>query len=155
MKPTSSPDDETSLHLDAELGAAEQRTEPYKQYGEEAAQAGTPLGTKSARGAASNAGRQPGTLQGVSEHTGFPNPATDTNIISLDLNSLLIKHPASTFFMRVNDDIVVVDRALEPKPHHVVVFWDEEEYALSRFRKLPRDVKPWGVVTAHIRRYQP
>jgi DNA polymerase V len=92
--------------------------------------------------------------ESLSEHTGFPNPATDSNIISLDLSTLLIKHPASTFLMRVGDDIVVVDKALEPKPLDVVVWWDEEEYALSRFRKLPPDVQPWGVVTSHIRRYR-
>lgn len=92
--------------------------------------------------------------ESVSEHRGFPNAATDSNIISLDLSTLLIKHPASTFLMRVGDDIIVVDKALEPRPHDVVVWWDEEEYALSRFRKLPANVQPWGVVTSHIRRYR-
>lgn len=91
--------------------------------------------------------------ESVIEHRGFPNAATDSNIISLDLPALLIKHPASTFLMRLGDDIVVIDKALEPKPHDVVVWWDEEEYTLSRFRKLPADVQPWGVVTSHIRRY--
>ena len=92
--------------------------------------------------------------ESVTEHRGFPNAATDSSVISLDLSTLLIKHPASTFLMRVGDDIVVIDKALEPKPHDVVVWWDQEEYSLSRFRKLPAGIQPWGVVTSHIRRYR-
>ena len=39
--------------------------------------------------------------QGVSVHDGFPNPATDAALQSLNLNQLLIKNGASTYFMRL------------------------------------------------------
>ena len=56
---------------------------------------------------------------------GFPSPADDYVEKSLDLNELLIKRPAATFFVRVEgdsmldagihpDDILVVDRSLTP-----------------------------------------
>jgi SOS-response transcriptional repressor LexA len=50
----------------------------------------------------------------------------------LDLNSLLIAHPLSTFFMRVkgdrlrgwgvhDGDLLLIDRAIEPLPGHLLV----------------------------------
>ena len=53
---------------------------------------------------------------------GFPNQATEEVEDTLDLNSLLIKHPAATFFIRVSgssmtkagiyhNDILIVDRS--------------------------------------------
>jgi DNA polymerase V len=50
----------------------------------------------------------------------------------LDLNTLLIPHPLSTFFMRVgghrlrawgvhDGDLLLVDRAIEPQPGHLLV----------------------------------
>ena len=63
---------------------------------------------------------------------GFPSPAEDYLDHQLDLNEHLVKHPASTFFVRVSGDsmrgagiasgdILVVDRSLEARPGHVVV----------------------------------
>lgn len=63
---------------------------------------------------------------------GFPSPAADHLDKCLDLNELLIKHPAATFFVRVagdsmtgaginHDDILIVDRALEPANGKVVI----------------------------------
>lgn len=57
--------------------------------------------------------------------TGFPSPAQGYEKAAIDLNSLLVKHPASTFIMtyRGNDnpgkgiargDILVVDSSLPP-----------------------------------------
>ena len=63
---------------------------------------------------------------------GFPSPADDNLEKSLDLNSHLVKHPAATFFVRVNgdsminagindNDILVVDRSIKPSHGKVVI----------------------------------
>lgn len=102
---------------------------------------------------------------GVTEHTGFPNPATDTNIVPLDLTKLLIKHPLSTFFMRMavnewehfgifKDDLMIIDKALKPTTSDLVIWWDESTFVISKFHKLPMDTLVWGVVTAIVHRYR-
>jgi DNA polymerase V len=64
--------------------------------------------------------------------TSFPSPAQDYVEEKLDLNKRLIKHPAATFFLRVEGDamtgagifpgdILVVDRAIEPSDGKVVI----------------------------------
>lgn len=69
-------------------------------------------------------------LSGVS--AGFPSPAEDHIDKRLDLNEMVIKHPAATFFVRVagnsmtgaginHDDILVVDRSLVPTNGKVVI----------------------------------
>ena len=69
-------------------------------------------------------------LSGVS--AGFPSPAEDYIDRKLDLNELLIKNPAATFFVRVagdsmtgaginHDDILIVDRSLEPVSGKIVI----------------------------------
>lgn len=63
---------------------------------------------------------------------GFPSPADDHIERSLDLNEYLIHHPVATFFVRVNgdsminvgihhQDILVVDRSLEPKDGSIII----------------------------------
>jgi DNA polymerase V len=63
---------------------------------------------------------------------GFPSPAEDVIDRSLDLQELLVKSPASTFFVRVqgesmigaginHDDILVVDRARDVDGDQIVV----------------------------------
>lgn len=63
---------------------------------------------------------------------GFPSPADDYVEKTLDLNELCIKQPAATFFVRVEgesmlgagihpNDILVVDRSIEPVPGKIVV----------------------------------
>ena len=63
---------------------------------------------------------------------GFPSPADDYIEAGLDLNSLLIPHPISTFLWRVSGeamqgagifdgDLLLVDRSLQPRPGRVVV----------------------------------
>lgn len=63
---------------------------------------------------------------------GFPSPAEDEVDQELDLNDLLIKHPAATFFLRVSgdsmlkagihhNDILVVDRSLSPSSGKIVI----------------------------------
>ncbi len=77
---------------------------------------------------------------------GFPSPADDYLDKKLDLNEHLIKHPASTFFVKVkgdsmvnagilSGDILIVDRSLEPKDKNIVVAVLNGEFTVKRIRK--------------------
>lgn len=96
--------------------------------------------------------------QGVSIHGGFPNAATDASLSSLDLGKLLVQRPSSTFFMQVrgddgehmaiyDGDIVVVDRALQPRRFDRVIWWQGESFVIGLPAALPRNTVPWGVIT--------
>ena len=74
---------------------------------------------------------------------GFPSPAQDYISESIDLNHELIEHPAATFYARVRgdsmagegieeDDILVVDRALEPEHGDLAVCCLDGEFTLKR-----------------------
>ncbi len=74
---------------------------------------------------------------------GFPTPVESETSLSLDLNDLLIKHPAATFFLRVSgssminagihdNDILVVDRSLEPKSGKIVIAVVNGELTVKR-----------------------
>lgn len=102
---------------------------------------------------------------GVSEHTGFPNPATDTRLNALDLAKLLVRHPSSTFYLRVDgdsgqdhgifdQDIIVVDRSLEAKKSDLVIWWDEAGFAISLASHLGKGVVPWGIITHTIHAFR-
>jgi len=63
---------------------------------------------------------------------GFPSPAEDYLDRALDLNERLISNPAATFYVRASGDsmrdagiqsgdILVVDRAVEPRPGKIVI----------------------------------
>lgn len=102
---------------------------------------------------------------GVSVHDGFPNPATDSSLQSLDLNSLLIHHTLSTYLMRIegNDwtrigifdgDIAIIDRALGAKPNDPVIWIHEDIFAISPRHKLPKEAVVWGTITAIIHQYR-
>ncbi|MAR92726.1 MAG: DNA polymerase V [Pseudomonadales bacterium] len=71
---------------------------------------------------------------------GFPSPADDYMDKRLDLNEHLIKHDAATFYCRVSGnsmegagihdgDLLIVDRAVEPKNGHIVVATVDGEMA--------------------------
>ncbi|HTB99717.1 MAG TPA: translesion error-prone DNA polymerase V autoproteolytic subunit [Ferruginibacter sp.] len=77
---------------------------------------------------------------------GFPSPAEDYLDKKLDLNEYLIKHPASTFFVKVkgdsmtgaginSGDILIVDRSLEPKDKCIVVAVVNGEFTVKRVSK--------------------
>ena len=83
-------------------------------------------------------------LSGVS--AGFPSPADDYLDRKLDLNEHLIKNPAATFFVRVagdsmtgtginDDDILIVDRSLEPVSGSIVIAVINGELAVKRLLK--------------------
>ncbi|HEB77999.1 MAG TPA: translesion error-prone DNA polymerase V autoproteolytic subunit [Methylothermaceae bacterium] len=91
-------------------------------------------------------------LYGSRIAAGFPSPADDHQEDSLDLNAHLVKHPAATFFVRVegdsmtgagihHGDLLVVDRALEPKPGDIVVAVVDGELTVKRLEA--RDGRLW------------
>ncbi len=77
---------------------------------------------------------------------GFPSPAEDHIDQKLDLNQFLIKHPAATFFVRVegdsmknagisNGDILIVDRAITPQSGQIIVAILNGEFTVKRVKK--------------------
>jgi len=83
-------------------------------------------------------------LSGVS--AGFPSPADDYLDRKLDLNEHLVKNPAATFFVRVagdsmtgaginDNDILVVDRSLEPANNNIVIAVVNGELTVKRLIK--------------------
>ncbi len=77
---------------------------------------------------------------------GFPSPADDYIDVGIDLNEQLIRHPSSTFFLRVSGDsmtgagihhgdLLVVDRSLEPCPGRVVVAVLDGAFTLKRLAR--------------------
>ena len=78
---------------------------------------------------------------------GFPSPADDFLDRTIDLNEHLVRHPAATFFMRVegesmrdagihDGDILIVDRAEEPADGKVVVAAVWGNLVVKRLRKV-------------------
>lgn len=76
-------------------------------------------------------------------HAGFPSPAEDYMENRLDLNELVIQHPAATFFVRVegesmadanihSGDILVVDRALQASNGKIIVAVINGEFTVKR-----------------------
>lgn len=80
---------------------------------------------------------------------GFPSPADDYVEAAIDLNSVLIPRPSSTFLMRVDGeamrgegihhgDLLVVDRSVAPRPGATVVAVHEGRFVLRRLEGHPR-----------------
>jgi DNA polymerase V len=76
---------------------------------------------------------------------GFPSPADDYVEKTLDLNELLVQKPAATFFVRAQgesmlgagihpNDILVVDRSLEPVPGKIVICALNGELVVKRLK---------------------
>lgn len=104
-------------------------------------------------------------LDGVSIHTGFPNPAIDASLKDLDLNRLLVHHSAATYYMQIagnsweqlgifNGDIAIVDRAITAYPNDIVVWWRDDTFTLTPLHKTPKHAVVWGVITATIHRFK-
>lgn len=92
---------------------------------------------------------------------GFPSPAQDYIERTLDLNELCIKHPAATYFVRVEGesmldagifpgDVLVVDRALTERHGDIVIAAVDGEYTVKELCTRPR----LGLIP-HNARYQP
>lgn len=82
-------------------------------------------------------------LFACSVSAGFPSPAEDYIEGRLDLNELMVANPAATFFVRVagdsmvgagihHNDILVVDRSLEPIGNKVVIAVVNGELTVKR-----------------------
>ncbi len=116
---------------------------------------------------------------------GFPSPADDYVEKTLDLNDYLINHPTATFFVCVSgdsmigagihhQDILVVDRSLQPKDRDIVIAALNGELTVKRLKVgeagyILRPENPdypeipihdeidcciWGVVTSVIHRFR-
>ncbi len=76
---------------------------------------------------------------------GFPSPAEQYTDTPLDLNDLLVKRPAATFFLRVQgdsmigegireDDLLVVDRSITPVSGDVIIAAVDGEFTVKYYR---------------------
>ena len=81
---------------------------------------------------------------------GFPSPADDYIEKTLDLNDLLIQKPAATFFVRAEgesmlgagihpNDILVVDRSLEPVVGKIVICALNGELTVKRLKNIGKE----------------
>ncbi len=93
---------------------------------------------------------------------GFPSPAEQYLESPLDLNELLVKRPAATFFVRAagdsmigagiqSGDVLVVDRSLEAVDGSVIIASVDNEFTVKYLRKNCNVVR----LEAANRRYKP
>ena len=84
---------------------------------------------------------------------GFPSPAEQYLEPPLDLNELLVKRPAATFFVRVegdsminagihDKDLLVVDRSLTPANGDIIIAAVDGEFTVKTLRVLGN--REWG-----------
>ncbi|HAT7071805.1 TPA: translesion error-prone DNA polymerase V autoproteolytic subunit [Legionella pneumophila] len=87
-----------------------------------------------------------------SVRAGFPSPGDDYIESMLDLNEYLIKHPASTFFVRASGesminagiysgDILIVDRGIEATHGKIVIVALNGELTVKRLSRQHGQVK--------------
>ncbi|MDC7126808.1 MAG: S24 family peptidase [Spirochaetales bacterium] len=111
----------------------------------------------------------------MKRETGFPSPAQGYEANSIDLNILLIKNRAATFFMHMSGqslegrgifdgDILVIDRAVPLRAGKLIVFQYENNFYCRELRldsKGPffkigeeerRAIVVFGTVTSVIRK---
>ncbi len=85
---------------------------------------------------------------------GFPSPAQDYMMDSIDLNRELIQHQECTFYARVNGDsmtgagifdgdLVVIDKSLEAKDGDYIAAFVDGEFTLKRFKMDPSGTCAW------------
>lgn len=120
---------------------------------------------------------------------GFPSPAADYVEDTLDLHTLMVRNPPATFYVRVSgesmkdagihdQDILVVDRSIDPVPGRIVVAVVDGDFYVKRLARLAsgvmalasenaqgaeqypdirldrvQDATIWGVVTGAVRRF--
>ena len=81
---------------------------------------------------------------------GFPSPAEQYQEPPLDLNELLVKRPAATFFVKVqgesmigegihDGDLLVVDRSLRPASGDVIIACVDGDFTVKTYRRVKRD----------------
>lgn len=92
---------------------------------------------------------------------GFPSPAQDYVEERLDLNTMLVRHPSATYFVRVSGDsmigagigdgdMLVVDRSLTAVHGDIVVAAVAGEFTVKELR-----TRPVLQLIAHNRQYAP
>jgi DNA polymerase V len=112
---------------------------------------------------------------------GFPSPAADHTQKRIDLNDQLVRNKAATFLFKVKgdsmigagiyaNDMLVVDRSIEPKHNNIVLAVLNNEFTVKRFYrrggvvkliaesliyppiviKEGDDFSVWGVVTYNL-----
>ena len=88
---------------------------------------------------------------------GFPSPAQNYMEKALSLDEHFIKHPSATYYVRVvgdslvgvgiqSEDILIVDRALKPKPNRIVIAVIDGEFVIRRVRFVDGKLR---LVSAH------
>lgn len=76
---------------------------------------------------------------------GFPSPAEDFKEERLSLDSMLVKNKLATFYARVSgqsmidaglddNDLLVIDRSLEPEHNRIAVCFLDGEFTVKRLR---------------------
>jgi SOS-response transcriptional repressor LexA len=103
--------------------------------------------------------------------SGFSSPADDFAQQALDLNKFLVKHPASTFFMRnqtnanqkygiLEGDILIIDRSLKPSSNRLNLIISDDEFKVTDEDGLSKLLKErnsdsefWGVIISIIRKF--
>ena len=76
---------------------------------------------------------------------GFPSPAEDFKQESLSLDEMLVKNKLATFYARVSgqsmidaglndNDLLVIDRSLEPENNKIAVCFLDGEFTVKRLR---------------------
>ncbi|MGY0391409.1 LexA family protein [Bizionia sp. KMM 8389] len=82
---------------------------------------------------------------------GFPSPAEDFKEERLSLDSMLVKNKMATFYARVSgqsmidaglddNDLLVIDRSLEPAHNRIAVCFLDGEFTVKRLRVEPDGV---------------
>jgi DNA polymerase V len=115
---------------------------------------------------------------------GFPSPAEDLGAQRVDLAQMLVVHAQATYFLRASgqsmvgvgifdNDILVVDRAIQPRHKHIVVAIVDGDFTVKTLHQqagriwlqaanpaypdiVPRDgqtIEVWGVVTSSIKQF--
>ena len=94
-----------------------------------------------------------GTARGCA---GFPSPAEQYQETPLDLNELLVKRPAATFFVKVqgdsmigegirDGDLLVVDRSLRPASGDVIIACVDGDFTVKTLRLWKKGNGEWGM----------
>lgn len=87
---------------------------------------------------------------------------------SLDIQDYMVRHPASTFFMKVethgpsdsgieDGDVIVIDKAVTPKKGDLVVLVEDGDFKIDFFTKTKApttaELLVWGTVIGLLRRF--
>jgi len=90
--------------------------------------------------------------------TGFPSPAQGYESKTIDLNSVLIKHPSATVFMQIESsryrsmgiydgDLLIIDRAKKLSQNSLVVYESEGHFVLGRVFNIKGESIITGAIT--------